>query len=133
MKKALSIFSILCCFTLTSCASKQRAASLESTVNSYARALREADGSLLLGFVSPEKQQVFASNSATLGSFKFSNVEVRKIFPDSQLDTALVSLSLEFFDQAGSELIETTRQYAWAFDPTKKAWFLKEATPFGSR
>jgi len=133
MKKALSVFSLLCCFAAMSCSTKQRAASLELTVKSYARALRDADEMMLLGFVAPEKQKVFASNSSSLGAYKFSNVEVRKIFPDPKFESALVSLNLEFFDQTGSELVETTRQYSWIFDETKKAWFLKEATPFGSR
>lgn len=117
---------------LAGCASEAKKTQLENTIKAYSRALRDADGSGLLAFVHPEQQKDFAKNSRGLKGLMFSDVEIKKIYPDEKMESALVTLSMEYYSQDGSQVFSAMRQYSWAYDQKLKAWFTKEATPFGS-
>jgi len=118
---------------LTGCASSAKKAGLEEATKGFARALRDGDESILLAFVHPEQRNVFAKNSAPLKDLHFSDVEVKKIFPDDKFETALVLINMEFYSQESASLMSSVRQFNWEYDGKAKAWLLKESTPFGSK
>jgi hypothetical protein len=133
MRRGFVIFSLLVSSILVGCASSQKRAELEEATKTYARALKAGDESVLLAFVHPSQQQNFSKNVSPIRDLQFSDVEVRKIFPDEKFDSALVLMNLEFYSREGSSLLSSVRQFAWIYDQQAKAWLLKEPTPFGSK
>ncbi len=115
----------------TGCASMNRKAKLEEAVTGYARALQDGDPYGLLGFVGTKSQEDFIKNSKSLKALHFSNVEVKKVYPNEKLNSAQVVIQMEFFNQLESSLMSTQRRFAWTFDEKKGHWFLDQPMPLG--
>jgi hypothetical protein len=117
---------------LGACATSNRQEALEKTIEAYTRALRVGDEFEVMGFVDSPQREEFQKNSQPLQNLHFSDVSVRKVFPDDELKSALAFINLEYFSQYDGALVSTTRQFQWRYDDKKKAWFLSETTPLGS-
>jgi len=115
------------------CISLTKKAQLEEMTKMYARALQGGDQSELLNFVHPESQQQFMKNALALKGLQFSGVEVKKIFPDEKLNSAIVLMNLEYYSLEDPSLLASVRQFNWAYDQQAKLWLLKDPSPFGSR
>lgn len=106
---------------------------LEEMTQMYARALKGGEEGDLIAFVHPSAQRSFLKNSAMLKDLQFSDVEVRKIFPDEKMSSAIVLMNLEYYSIEDSRLMAAVRQYNWVYEPSAKVWLLKDSSPFGSK
>lgn len=112
--------------------SAARKAELEKAAEHYARALQRGDENVILAFVSPSKAEEFDKNMSSLERIQLSAVEIRSINPQENLDSAVVTLFLEYYPQGAASLVSMKRRYFWKYDEKQKRWFLEESTPFGS-
>jgi len=114
------------------CGSSNRGAQLEDSVRDFFNAIRRKDNNRALAFVQAEKQKEFFFNIEKADAVRFSNIKVQRIYPDEKMDEALVTVLLEYFSPNSSSLSSTKRLYSWEYNSRAEAWFVGEATPFGS-
>lgn len=125
------VFILLASSFLFSCAANRKA-QLEENVRNYFLALRHSDSGAVLSYVHPEKQQAFYEASLELENMHISHIRVEAIFPDDELQSALVSAEVEFYSPDASLLQNVKRQFSWKFHPEAKNWLLDEGNPLGS-
>lgn len=124
----LLVFSMI----LGAC-SLDKKARLEESIDTYVKSLRRGDEATALAFVVPEKQNEYFKNQQKIGELYISNAEIKSIFPDEQLETAIATVLLEFFPQNGSSVITQKRKFLWKYEAKAKAWLLDEAMPLGTK
>jgi len=115
---------------LSGCAANKRA-QLEDEINNYILALKRDDKMAALSFVQAENKKEFFSKSQKLDKIQISNIKIEGIFPNENLDEALVTLSLEYFRPTSMNLSTSKRLYTWNYNKEAKAWLLKGSQPFG--
>jgi hypothetical protein len=106
---------------------------LEDSIDNYVKALRRGDEAGALALVHPEKQTDYYANMQKIGDFYVSNAEVRSVFPDEKMESAIATIVLEYFPQSGSSVITQKRKFLWKYEAKAKIWLLDEAGPFGTR
>ncbi len=109
-----------------------RRADLESSVESYVRAISRKDTRMAMAYVSPQYQVGYQKNLHLLEGVRFSHIEVQTIFPDEKVENAVASVFVEFFSDTGSEIRTARRNFRWAYEPKIKTWVLAETNPLGT-
>ncbi|MBN8554710.1 MAG: hypothetical protein J0L93_04625 [Deltaproteobacteria bacterium] len=123
---------LLLSVVLSGCAFDKKAR-LEESIDTYVKSLRRGDEATALAFVHPDKQDQYFQNQQKFGDLYISNAEIKSIFPDEKLESAVATVLLEYFPQNGSSVMTQKRKFTWKYEAKAKAWLLDETTPLGSR
>jgi hypothetical protein len=110
-----------------------RQAKLQASVEQYVKQLRLGNQSAVIGFADASVQKDFIKTAQFLDGFHISNAEIKKVFPDPELKSALVTVFLEYFPKNSYEVRSASRLYTWKYNEDAKDWFLHEKSPFGSK
>jgi hypothetical protein len=129
--RALHFLFVLGLVFVTEACSVNRRESLQTTVDNYVKAIRRGDEEGILNFVKSEHSSEFYANVQKLGQIQISGLEAKTIFPDEKLESAMVTVLLEYYPQNGQSVVQSRRYLMWDFDEKAKAWFLNESTPLG--
>lgn len=108
-----------------------RQAKLQESVDAFYTALRREDNARAIAYVDPESKTKFFENLESIHGLQISNLQVDTVFPDEKLDSALVTVNLEYFTPGSSELRSSKRYYSWAYKSEADAWCVEEDHPFG--
>lgn len=95
------------------------------------KAIRRGDEESVVSFVKPDHMTEFYKEVQKLAQIQISSFEAKTIFPDEEMNTALVTVLLEYFSRNGDSVVQSRRYLTWVFDEKAKAWLLDETTPFG--
>lgn len=125
----LGIFGLL---FLVACQGATKKGKLEDAVQSYLVSLERRDSNRVIAYVSPKKQTDFFKNIEQIEAFHVAKAEVQRIYPDQDLEKALVTVNLEFFSPTSMEVIAQKRYFSWHYDDDRDDWFVEEGHPFGS-
>lgn len=129
----IALFCVLAIgFGLSSCATTNKQAALEKSMESYVRALKRNDQMAMLAFVTPDRQRDFYANSQALSGIQISEANIQTVFPTEDFSQAEMFLQLEVFSTSQSAVTQHQRQFIWKYDDQHKAWFLNENHPFGA-
>lgn len=122
---------LLTAIFLTACSAANKVAQLEESVQSYATALRRQDNQMAIQFVEPSLRGEFFERLRALSQYNFSDLRVSYVSPTEDLESAMVTLSIEYFSPTGMQVYSAERYLSWAYDSEQKRWFLKENHPLG--
>lgn len=114
----------------TACSVNRREA-LESSINTYVKALSRNDDTTILSYAHKDKTEAFYKNAEKLSDIHISSAETKTIFPDESLKSALVTVMLEYISSSTGSVVQSRRFYNWKYDEKTKGWYIDEATPFG--
>lgn len=117
-------------FVLSACGAK-RQAKLEDSVKDYFNAVRRKDNNAALSFVRSDKRNRFFEEIQAIEPLAISNLKVDTIFPDEDLNEAVVTALVEYYSPQSAVLSRSRRIYKWSFDSETEAWFLEEENPLG--
>ncbi len=117
---------------LSSCAAARQDV-LKDSIDTYVKALRRGQPEVAMSYVVPEKRAEFAKNSEGIDQELFiSHVELKSVSPDEKLESAVVTLLMEFYNQGSASVQIARRQFLWKFDQKAKGWLVDTASPLGN-
>lgn len=108
-----------------------RRETLQSTVDNYVKAIRRGDEEGILSYVKSDRATEFYRAVQELNQIQISSVEAKTIFPDEKLDSAMVTVMLEYYPQSGQSVVQSRRYLLFSYDDKAKGWFLDETSPLG--
>lgn len=108
-----------------------RHSELEESVLGFSHAMRRQDDTAAMAFVRPSKQAEFYKNMEQFENMRISNVEVHRVFPNGDMEEALVGMNFEVYRPDQAELMSFRRFYNWTYDSSDSRWYLEENNPFG--
>ncbi len=95
------------------------------------RSLIRGDDATAVAFVLPKHQGEFTKNLDTLRAWHVSNAEVKTIFPDEEMKSAVASVAFEFYSDADGQVKSVKRYFRWEFNEKINAWQLADGKPYG--